>query len=66
LTLTPRIYAKLCSIPQAEGSKLNQKQQLALDMIFVKLARIIGGNNNFKGHWEDVAGYSVLAGEACE
>ncbi len=37
-----------------------------LDMIALKLSRILSGQANFKDHWDDVAGYAQLASEACE
>ena len=32
----------------------------ALEMICVKLARIVSGNHNEPDHWKDIAGYSEL------
>lgn len=40
-------------------------QQMALGMIFVKLARI-SSNPEVKDHWDDIAGYAKLASEACD
>ena len=37
----------------------------ALDMIALKLSRILSGQANFKDHWADIAGYAKLAEEAC-
>ncbi len=37
----------------------------ALDMIALKLSRILSGQANFKDHWDDIAGYAKLASEAC-
>ena len=38
----------------------------ALDMIALKLSRILSGQANFKDHWRDLSGYSLLAMEACD
>jgi hypothetical protein len=37
----------------------------ALDMIALKLSRILSGHANYAGHWDDIAGYAKLASEAC-
>lgn len=42
------------------------EQREALDMIALKLSRILSGQANFKDHWDDIAGYAKLAAEACE
>lgn len=41
-------------------------QREALDMIALKLSRILSGQANFKDHWDDIAGYAKLGAEACE
>ena len=38
----------------------------ALDMIALKLSRILSGQANFKDHWDDIAGYAKLGSEACD
>jgi hypothetical protein len=38
----------------------------ALDMIALKLSRILSGQAEFKDHWDDIAGYAKLASEACD
>lgn len=37
----------------------------ALDMIALKLSRILSGQPDFKDHWDDIAGYAKLAAEVC-
>lgn len=37
----------------------------ALDMIALKLSRILSGQADFKDHWDDIAGYAKLASEVC-
>lgn len=38
----------------------------ALDMIALKISRILSGQSSFKDHWDDIAGYAKLASEACD
>jgi hypothetical protein len=38
----------------------------ALDMLACKFSRILSGQADCSGHWEDVAGYAVLAERACK
>lgn len=38
----------------------------ALDMIALKLSRILSGQADFKDHWRDLSGYALLAMEACD
>ena len=37
----------------------------ALDMIALKLSRILSGQADFADHWKDLAGYAKLAEEVC-
>lgn len=50
----------------AESSGLKSVHAEALDMIAIKLSRILSGQANFKDHWDDMAGYAKLGSEACE
>jgi len=36
-------------------------QQEAIEMILHKIARIVCGDPNFDDHWDDIAGYAMLA-----
>lgn len=38
----------------------------ALDMIALKIGRVLSGQANHKDHWDDIAGYAKLASEACD
>lgn len=38
----------------------------ALDMIALKLSRILSGQAGYKDHWQDISGYALLAMEACD
>jgi len=40
-------------------------QKESLDMIATKVSRILSGQGDFVGHWEDVEGYAALARKAC-
>jgi hypothetical protein len=40
-------------------------QREALDNIATKFSRILSGQADFGGHWEDVSGYAELARKAC-
>jgi Domain of unknown function (DUF6378) len=40
-------------------------QREALQMIAVKIARILSGDPHCKEHWNDIKGYAELGAEAC-
>ncbi len=42
---------------------LRYTQQEALDMIILKIGRIIAGDPMHTDHWHDIAGYALLAEE---
>jgi len=39
---------------------LPSTHRVAIDMIFLKVARIICGDYNYKDNWDDIAGYATL------
>lgn len=41
-------------------SKLSPEQRESIDMIAVKLSRILVGNPNHADHWTDLSGYATL------
>ncbi len=41
-------------------------QQHAIDMIIVKLARIVAGDRYHEDHWRDIAGYATLVANGLE
>jgi hypothetical protein len=45
---------------EARWSELLSDQKQALEMIMVKVARILNGNPDHIDHWVDIAGYSTL------
>lgn len=42
---------------------LRPTQREALEMIAVKIARVLSGDANFRDHWDDIEGYAELGGE---
>lgn len=45
---------------------LNACQKEALDMIATKIGRILVGDQNFKDHYDDIAGYARLVADRCK
>lgn len=45
---------------------LTNEQAEALEMIAMKVARILSGNNSFADHWEDIEGYARLVSNELE
>lgn len=45
---------------------LRPYQSEALNMIIVKISRIISGDPNIQDHWEDIAGYATLVAKELE
>jgi hypothetical protein len=43
--------------------RLMQDQREALDMIAVKIGRIMNGNPNYADSWVDIAGYATLVAD---
>lgn len=41
-------------------------QKEALEMIALKISRILSGQTKFNDHWDDIAGYAKLGSEACD
>jgi hypothetical protein len=42
---------------------LRNTQREALELIVMKVARILSGDQNFRDHWDDIEGYAELGGE---
>lgn len=49
---------------QAGWENLSDVQKESLEMIALKLSRILSGHADFKDHWDDIEGYARLAGRA--
>lgn len=47
------------------SNEVNNRQNLAVEMICLKLARMCQ-TPNVKDHWDDIAGYAKLGAEACD
>lgn len=47
----------------ARSRPLADDQQEALDMIFLKIGRIINGDPDFHDSWHDIAGYAQLVAD---
>ncbi|AUI65585.1 MULTISPECIES: DUF6378 domain-containing protein [Glaesserella] len=46
----------------ANDNCLSHQKREALEMIAVKMARILNGGHNHKDSWQDIAGYAMLGG----
>jgi len=44
--------------------RLSDGQKEALEMISVKLSRLLNGDKDFRDHWDDIEGYAKLGGQA--
>jgi len=40
--------------------KINDGQRESLEMMAVKIARILSGDANYRDHWDDIIGYGQL------
>jgi len=47
------------------GAELSDVHRECLEMIAVKIARILAGHAKHRDHWDDIAGYAKLGSEAC-
>ena len=50
---------------QPHYEELCPRHKEALDMIALKISRILSGQAAFQDHWDDIAGYAHLGSEAC-
>lgn len=58
---------KLKDVLKGYGYKdLGVVHKEALEMICLKVSRIMSGQAKFKDHWDDIAGYAKLGAEACD
>jgi len=42
---------------------LKDTQREALELIAMKIARILSGDHNYRDHWDDIEGYAELGGD---
>ena len=40
--------------------RITEQQHEAIDLILMKIARIVIGDNSFQDHWDDIAGYAKI------
>lgn len=60
-SLVAKTYSELKkSVKREYAPWLSAQHMLALEMICLKMARIIHGDPNFADHWDDIAGYAML------
>lgn len=52
--------------PRANYSDILPEIQESLDHIATKMARIVAGDASHPDHWDDIAGYAMLAKKAVE
>lgn len=48
------------------AADLPPEHREALDMIALKISRLLSGQSLYADHWDDIAGYAKLASEACQ
>lgn len=53
-------------LPVSWRTSLSPDQREALDMIAVKIARILNGDPNYADNWHDIAGYATLVAKRLE
>lgn len=53
-------YLKTACRDSGKWSKLPPDQREAIEMICMKISRILHGDNNFADSWHDIAGYAIL------
>lgn len=60
-----RISQTIRRAMQAEPGwrRLSDVQREALEMIALKIGRVVTGDPNYRDHWDDIAGYARLASE---
>lgn len=61
-SIAQRIKAAMYLAPKWGGLYDDQKE--ALEMIALKIGRILNGDPNYPDHWHDIAGYAKLVEDA--
>lgn len=55
------------SLRAREGwDDLSATHRESIEMICLKLSRIMSGQSSFKDHWDDIAGYAQLGANVCK
>lgn len=57
-----KIYGGLRKISDQHAEKLTWPQQAAVEMVLLKLARILNNGAGHQDNWQDIAGYAMLGG----
>jgi len=53
-------------VSEREGwNRLASGQKEAIEMVLMKVSRIVNGDPNVVDHWDDIAGYAHLGGNCC-
>lgn len=58
-----RVWQAMCDM-SGDTQFQNDRQRLAANMIFLKIARLMQ-NPNVQDHWDDIAGYARLGADGC-
>lgn len=55
-----RMYTNLVTLVDEADSILGCKVKCSIDMILMKIARIVSGDQYYRDNWSDIAGYAML------
>ncbi|QLB18697.1 DUF6378 domain-containing protein [Mannheimia granulomatis] len=58
-----KIYGGLRKVSDQHAEKLTWQKQTVVEMVLLKLARILNNGANHQDNWQDIAGYATLGGE---
>ncbi|HGO5853584.1 TPA: DUF6378 domain-containing protein [Mannheimia haemolytica] len=57
-----KIYGGLRKVSDSHAEKLTWPQQIAVEMMLFKIARILNNGVNHQDNYQDIAGYAMLGG----
>ena len=57
-----KIYGGLRKVSDPHAEKLTWPQQIAVEMMLFKIARILNNGANHQDNYQDIAGYAMLGG----
>lgn len=57
-----KIYGGLRKVSDSHAEKLTWQQQIAVEMMLFKIARILNNGANHQDNYQDIAGYAMLGG----
>lgn len=55
-----RLYTNLTTSVEGADVLLDYKVKCSIDMIMMKIARIVSGDQYYRDNWADIAGYAML------